>query len=299
MRILVTNDDGIDSEGIHELARALAGTGHEIVVVAPSTDWSGAGAALGNLRPDSALGVAGARIPDGDGIEAWAFDGPPALCVVAGRLGAFGELPDLVVSGINAGANTGRAILHSGTVGAALAGQNFGVSGLAVSVDAASGGGPGAEGWRWDTAASIAVETLPLVVDSPVGSVLNLNVPALDRDQVKGVRWTHLAPFGAVRATVSSRDDQSLQWELTPTGYEPPEDTDQGALQRGWASLTALVGVAESWPAPPDSGVVGRHDDLDVAARIVPGAELHEVHRVPGGSLEGTLVRPHLGDAYL
>jgi len=71
-------------------------------------------------------------------------------------------LPDLVVSGINAGANTGRAILHSGTVGAALAGQNFGVSGLAVSVDAASGGGPGAEGWRWDTAARIAVETLPL-----------------------------------------------------------------------------------------------------------------------------------------
>ena len=57
--------------------------------------------------------------------------------------------------------------------------------------------------------------------------------------------------------------------------------------------------MAESWPAPPDSGVVGRHDDLDVAARIVPGAELHEVHRVPGGSLEGTLVRPHLGDAYL
>jgi 5'-nucleotidase len=298
MKILVTNDDGIDSEGIHELARALATTEHEILVVAPASDWSGAGAAIGNLRPDTALALSRAEIPGAPDVEAWALDGPPALCLVAGRLGAFGELPDLVVSGVNAGANTGRAVLHSGTVGAALAGQNFGISGLAVSVDAGPGGLAPAGPWRWDTAAQLAIETLPLVVDAPAGSVLNLNVPARDRDQVLGTRWTHLAPFGAVRATITANEGESLQWELTPTGYEPPEDTDQGALDRGWASLTALVGIAESWPVVPEGPV----DDVaaaEVELHLVPGAALHEVHRVPGGSLAGTLIRPNLGDAFL
>ncbi len=298
MRILVTNDDGIDSEGIHELTRALATTGHEILVVAPSTDWSGAGAALGNLRPDAALGLHRAEIPDAADVQAWALDGPPALCLVAGRLGAFGELPDLVVSGINAGANTGRSILHSGTVGAALAGQNFGISGLAVSVDAGDGQLLDSDRWRWDTAAQLAVETLPLVIDAPVGSVLNLNVPARDRADVEGVRWTHLAPFGAVRATITAHDGEALQWELTPTGYEPPEDTDQGALDRGWASLTALVGIAESWPSPP-VGDGGADHRLDVEAHPVPGAELHHVHRVPDGALDAVLIRPNLGEAFL
>jgi 5'-nucleotidase len=300
MKILVTNDDGIDSEGIHELARALDGTGHQVLVVAPSSDWSGAGAALGNLRPDAALGLARATIPGAPDIEAWALDGPPALCLVAGRLGAFGELPDLVVSGINAGVNTGRSILHSGTVGAALAGQNFGISGLAVSVDAGDRALLERSGWRWDTAAQIAVETLPLLIDAPVGSVLNLNVPALNRDQVHGIRWTHLAPFGAVRATISANDGESLQWELTPTGYSAPDDTDQGAVDRGWASLTALVGIAESWPSPPQGTAAGEPGEaagtVGIEARAVPGATLHPVHQVPGGSLAGTLIRPNLGD---
>lgn len=284
MRILVTNDDGIDSEGIHTLARALAATEHEILVVAPARDWSGAGAALGTLHPDTRLDVQRAEIPGDDSIPAWALDGPPALCLVAGRLGAFGDPPDLVVSGINAGVNTGRSVLHSGTVGAALAGQNFGISGLAVSVDAA-------ETWHWESAAALALETLPLVIDAPRGSVLNLNVPALPRQQIPGVRWVRLAPFGAVRAAISSNGDDTLQIELHPTDYDPPEDTDQGAIDRGWASLTALVGVAEAWPVAPGPGTT-----VDVEAQLVPGAEVHPVHRVPDPSIASVLVRPALGD---
>ena len=289
MRILVTNDDGIDSEGIHVLARALAETDHDVIVVAPDRDWSGASAALGTLHPDSRLGVQRVDIPDGEGIEAWALDGPPALCVVAGRLGAFGDLPDLVVSGINAGANTGRSVLHSGTVGAALAGQNFGISGLAVSVDA----GPE---WHWEAAATLAVETLPLLIGAPPASVLNLNVPALSREEISGVRWVHLAPFGAVRAAISASDDESLQFELHPTNQHPPPDTDQGAIDDGWASLTTLVGVTEAWPVSPAP------DSADAAAtavevHMVPGAELHPVHKVPNGSVASVLLRPTLGDA--
>jgi hypothetical protein len=98
-----------------------------------------------------------------------------------------------------------------------------------------------------------------------------------------------------VRARITANDGGTLQWELTPTGNEPPEDTDQGALVRGWASLTALVGVAESWPSQP-AGPVDGAEPADLELHLVPGAELQEVHRVPGGSLAATLVRPGLGD---
>ncbi|MCU1498571.1 MAG: 5/3-nucleotidase SurE [Acidimicrobiales bacterium] len=282
MRVLVTNDDGIDSEGIQVLAKHLAAAGHDIMVVAPDGDQSGMGAALGHLRPDSAVEVRPVVV---DGLEpgqAWAVAGSPALTVVAAMLGGFGEPPGLVVSGINAGLNTGRSVLHSGTVGAALTGQNFGISGLAVSLEAG-------DGWQWETAAALAVETVPLVVDAPSRSVVNLNVPARRREDVLGTRWARLAPFGAVRAAVSSSDgDHDLQVELTATDYVPEPDTDQGTVQAGWASLTTIVGIAEAWPeeVPPFAagGVV--------EPSVVAGAQLHVAHRVPDASEHRTLRRP-------
>lgn len=289
MRILVTNDDGIESEGIHVLAAALAArTDHDIVVVAPDRNWSGAGAALGDVDPDRPLSVRRVEIPAAPGVEAYALEGPPALTVVAGMLGAFGDGPDLVVSGINAGLNTGRSVLHSGTIGAALTAQNFGISGLAVST-------AHADRWHWETAADLAVEVLPMLVAAPPRSVLNLNAPALPRDQVLGVRWARLAPFGAVRAAVRATSDESLEFELTPTGHEPAADTDQGCIDRGYASLTTLVGAVEAWPtegadAPP--AVVSD----DVTVRIAPGADLLPVHTVPDASDHRMLRRSQVGD---
>src|SRR3954451_6117734 len=129
MRILVTNDDGIDAVGLHVLARRLVELG-DVVVGAPDREYSGASAALGTLhliRPEvRRVDIAGVA-------DAWSITGPPALCVTFGRLGVFGARFDLVVSGINPGANSGRAIYHSGTVGAALTARNGGVCGLAVS----------------------------------------------------------------------------------------------------------------------------------------------------------------------
>ena len=284
MRILVTNDDGIDSDGIHVLARALDDTEHEVIVVAPDRDWSGAAAALGTLHPDVELGVQRVEIPDAPDVEAWSLAGPPALCVVAGRLGAFGDLPDLVVSGINAGLNTGRALLHSGTVGAALAAQNFGISGLAVSVATS-------DPWQWESAATLAVEALGLVIDAPPRSVLNLNVPALPRNEIPGMRWARLAPFGAVRAAITARSDDALQFELHPSGQEPAADTDQGVVDRGWAALTTVVGVVEAWP--DDAALPGTAPVVGID--LVPGADLHPVHRVPDASVHTFLRRPLLG----
>lgn len=284
MRILVTNDDGIESEGIHVLARRLADTDHEVIVVAPDRDWSGASAALGVLHPDVELGVRRVEIPGAPTVTAWSLEGPPALCVVAGRLGAFGSMPDLVVSGINAGLNTGRSVLHSGTVGAALAAQNFGLSGLAVSVDVS-------DPWHWESAAALAVETLELVIGAPGRSVLNLNVPALPRSKIPGVRWARLAPFGAVRAAITAMTDEALQFELHPSGQSPDADTDQAVVDSGWAALTTLVGVVEAWPDEIDLPSVAP----ELGFELVPGAELHHVHQVPDASIPSFLRRPLAG----
>ena len=285
MRVLVTNDDGIESEGIHVLAAALHDAGHEVVVVAPDRNWSGAGAAIGDLDPSRPLEVRRVEIPGATGVPAWALAGPPGLTVIASRLGAFGAPADLVVSGINAGLNTGRSILHSGTVGAVLTGQNFGVSGLAVSLETS-------DPWHWDTAAALAVEVLELVVGAPERSAVNLNVPARPREAIEGVRWARLAQFGAVRARLRSNSETSLDFMLEPTGFEPGPDTDQGCVDRGFAALTTLVGVVEAWPEALDPAVP---QPAGFTPRLVPGADLHAVHTVPDATDHRLLRRPDLG----
>jgi 5'-nucleotidase len=273
--VLVTNDDGISAEGLHVLAAYLEKAGHDVLVAAPDQDMSGTGAAIGVLHAGAAIDVRRVDVP-GCGAEAWEVGGPPGLCVVAARLGAFGDPPEMVVSGINAGLNTGRAILHSGTVGAALSAQNFGAKGLAVSVQS---GDP----WRWDTAASYAVDVLDTLVDAPPRSVLNLNVPSLPRDEVKGLRWARLAAFGAVRAAIAPADGTgTVQVELRATDERLPDDTDTALCESGYASLTAIVGIAEAWPA--DQGVVG-----DVGQAFVPGAPFDPVHVVPDHADSRTL----------
>src|SRR5829696_8698305 len=114
--VLVTNDDGISSPGLLALARELEERGISVLVAAPATDMSGAAAAIGPVDPRVP-----ARAVELDGLEGSAYevDAPPAMIVVAAHNGAFGEVPTAVASGVNAGVNLGRAILHSGTVGAA------------------------------------------------------------------------------------------------------------------------------------------------------------------------------------
>ena len=281
-RVLLTNDDGIESAGLHRLAIALHGAGYDVLVVAPNRDNSGIGAAIGLVHADQHLDVEKVTLPGDESIPAYAIDGPPGLCVCAGRLGAFGEPADIVVSGVNPGCNTGRAILHSGTVGAALTAQSFGCSAMAVSVDAA-------QPWRFDTAARVALDVLPMLLDAPARSVLNLNVPALEYESVLGVRWARLAAFGSVRAAVAESENGGLQFELRATGVVAPPDSDQGLIDAGFASLTTIVGVAEAWPVEiPGSS--------DVSSNVVPGAQVERVHAVPDASAPRSLHRPlHVG----
>src|SRR5258708_7235238 len=113
MRIMLTNDDGIESPGIHALALALAERNHHPPVIAPRDDMSGVGAAIGRIRADQRIDTSPASIPGAPEIAAHSLVGPPGLAVMAACLGAFGEPPELVVTGINAGPNTGHACLHS------------------------------------------------------------------------------------------------------------------------------------------------------------------------------------------
>lgn len=247
MQVLVTNDDGILAPGIAPLARAVVAAGHDVVVAAPADDRSGFGAALGRVHVDETIEVEQVDLPGLEEVSCIAVHGPPGLCVMAARLGGLGPVPDLIVSGVNPGPNTGRSVLHSGTVGAALTGANFGVSGLAVSI------GVGDE-YRWETAAELAIGALGWLVDQPVRTVVNLNVPNVALQEVRGVRWATLAPFGTVRAAiVESQGGGGLQLELAEHDQQLPEGSDTALVRAGFASVTVLQGIT----AAPEVDVAG------------------------------------------
>ncbi len=273
MRILVTNDDGIDAVGLHRLAQRLTPVA-DVVVVAPDREYSGAGAALGALhliRPE----VRRAHV---DGVdEAWSVAGPPALCVTFARLGLFGDPFDLVVSGINPGANTGRAIYHSGTVGAALTARNGDIPGLAVS-QAVQGFGVEGQGWdemldgqHWDTAAEIGarVAEAMLGVTSVDPLVVNLNVPNCPLGAVAGWRRTDVArqpPRSLASAELVPMAGHDDAFDVKMDWGDPvdlPPDSDSGAVEDGYVSITALSRITDDQRA-----------DLDHVTNVFEGMDL-------------------------
>ena len=133
MRALITNDDGVDSRGIRTLAAVAVEAGLETTVAAPGWDSSGAAASLTAVERDGRFLLDRRTFEDLADVEVFAVEAAPAFIVRAAVTGAFGKPPDLVLSGINRGPNTGHAVLHSGTVGAALTASTFGVPAMAVS----------------------------------------------------------------------------------------------------------------------------------------------------------------------
>lgn len=253
MRILVTNDDGIDSTGLHVLARAMRDFG-DVVIVAPDREFSGAGAALGALH----LIQPEVRRVHVDGIEeAWAVTGPPALCVMFARLGAFGDPFDLIVSGINPGANVGRSVYHSGTVGAALTARNGRISGIAVS-QAVTGFGVEGQAWdemligqKWETAVAVASAFVEgFVADPPLNPVVvNLNVPNVDLGDLKGWKFGTVGfepPRRMSTATLEPKVGHEDTYSVKMAWGEPielPQGTDGGLVETGWVSVTYLTAL--------------------------------------------------------
>ncbi len=248
--------------GLHVLARALLPLG-EVVIGAPDREYSGFGAALGSfseMKPE----MHKANVEGID--EAWAVTGPPALCAMFARLGLFGEI-DIVVSGINPGANVGRSIYHSGTVGAALTARNGGINAVAVSQSVDNWGVEG-QGWdavlesqQWQSAAEVATTMVErLMADLPDDPVLlNINVPNTPVSEMLGWRRTNVGVFPPRTVMTVEREAKpghdgaftiKMAWG---DSIEVPTDCDAGAVMRGYVSVTWLGRIDDTGIDTPQS----------------------------------------------
>jgi 5'-nucleotidase len=253
MRALVTNDDGIDSPGLHTLAAVAVDCGLDVVVAAPHEERSGASASLFATRSDGRLLLEKEPIPGLDDVEAYGVEATPAYIAWAGVRGAFGSPPDVVLSGVNKGPNTGHAVIHSGTVGAALTATAHGVPAMAVSMTAA-------DPKCWDTAGAVAARTLAWLLDHltrpPI--VLNVNVPDIPLDELCGITDAPLATFGAVQADIAEIGQGFVTLTFSDIDVRAEPETDAGLQTFGWATVTPLRGPSRSDSYPLD-GLVTDH----------------------------------------
>jgi 5'-nucleotidase len=250
MRFLLTNDDGVTAPGIWAAARVLADLG-SVTVVAPSTNFSGYGAAL---PPARAFSYFPYRRPDGHpaNVTAYGLTATPASCAHAGLSGALGGGPfDLVVSGVNHGANLGRDVFYSGTVGAALTAHILGVPAIAISLDAGEAGVA-----HWDTAAWALGEVIRLWQDNPEPApvVFNVNVPNLPVSRLSGTLITSLASASCLTRYRFQPDPHAenviaISAHADPRAPEPW--TDAWAVAQGHIAITPFRAIPDLLCAIP------------------------------------------------
>ncbi|MGD9943824.1 MAG: 5'/3'-nucleotidase SurE [Burkholderiaceae bacterium] len=228
MRILISNDDGYFSPGIEALAEVAREFG-EVTVIAPERDRSGASNSLTLDRPLSVRVAANGFLY---------LNGTPTDCVHVAVTGLLDHKPDLVLSGINDGANMGDDTIYSGTVAAAMEGFLLGVPAIAFSLAR-----KGHE--NLDTAAGVARQLLRRYVAAPFTTpmLLNVNVPAIPADQLRGVQLTRLGRRHMAEPVVRAENPrgETIYW-IGPAGgaKEAGPGTDFHAVENGWASLTPL-----------------------------------------------------------
>lgn len=234
--ILVTNDDGVLAPGLLALAQEMRNLG-KVTILAPDRNWSGGG----HVKTlDRALRVREFRLEDGT--QAFGSDGAPSDCVALATLGYFKEKFDLVVSGINVGANLGHDVTYSGTVTAAMEGVIAGLPSVAVSLEVPEGYvglvdfGPAAY------AAGVAVQNV-ITNGLPAETLLNINVPFLKAEEIRGVRITRQG-LRVYHSRLDERVDprgRPYYWigGDAPTGVSE-SGTDVGALAAGFVSVTPL-----------------------------------------------------------
>ena len=235
MKILVTNDDGVQAPGLLALAQEMRKLG-EVTVLAPDRNWSASGHVKTMERP---LRVRETRLADGS--AAFSSDGAPSDCVALALLGVLNEKYDLVVSGINPNANFGHDVTYSGTVTAAMEAVISGIPGIAVSLDSAPEHGI----LDYGPAARVALRVASQIMEQglPDGVLLNLNVPCLQDSEIKGLLVTRQGLRVYRDALVAREDPRGRPYYWIggdfPTGIAE-DGTDFGALAAGYISLTPL-----------------------------------------------------------
>ncbi len=228
MRILLANDDGYLAPGLHALYAGLRRLG-EVTVVAPEQNASAASNALTLNRPLSVFSADNGFL---------FVNGTPSDCVHIALTGLLDFRPDLVVSGVNNGANLGDDTIYSGTVAAATEGYLFGLPALAVSLVQ--------KGWaHLDTAVELAVRVAQEVTAQPPQSpvLFNLNVPNLPRDQLRGLQVTRLGKRHPSQPVVMQRNprNEPVYWiGSAGDALDDQPGTDFHAIAQGYAALTPL-----------------------------------------------------------
>ena len=228
MKILVSNDDGVNSPGIRALASELA-TIAEIVVVAPDKNRSGASNSLTLTRP--------IRIKEEDN-GYYSVEGTPTDCVHLALTGFLQPLADIVVSGINDGANLGDDILYSGTVAAAMEGRFLGLPAIAFSL-------VGENCQHYDAAATVARQLVQKICTMalPSQTILNVNIPDLPLEKIRGIEVTRLGRRHVAEPVIKEKDPRGrpIYW-IGPPGLaeDAGPGTDFYAINRHYISITPL-----------------------------------------------------------
>lgn len=231
MKILVTNDDGIYAPGLWAAVEALKGMG-DVVVVAPDREQSGVGPSVTLHSPVRSVEV----VPPLEGIHTYAVEGTPADSVIV-ALEALVEKVDLLVSGINSGFNLGEDVLVSGTVGAVLQGYFRGIPSLAVSV-----GSLHATDFRAATLVLAALAQEVAEGGLPKSVLLNVNLPPVAPNQIKGIDVTRLARRKYADTVRQGDDGKRKYYWITRTrpAWEVEEGTDVWSVRHRRVSLTPL-----------------------------------------------------------
>jgi 5'-nucleotidase len=264
MHILVTNDDGVQAPGLLALVQAMRQIG-DVTIVAPERNWSGGGHVKTIDRPLRAR-----QVKLADGTPALSSDGAPSDCVALALLGLIERPIDMVVSGINSMANLGHDVTYSGTVTAAMEAIIWDVPAIAFSLD-------GAQRNENEMDFSAAARIARLVVRKikrkklPKGILLNVNVPYLPLNEIKGIRNTKQG-MRVYRDRLDKRQDprgHDYYWigGDYPTGKDK-KGTDIGALARGYVSVTPLQLDLTAYPALASLGKWDWQPDLKAQASL-------------------------------
>lgn len=228
LRLLLTNDDGIDAPGLSALAEAVNDLG-EITIIAPDRNRSGASNSLTIDAPLRVKQLSNNRLR---------IEGTPTDCVHLGITGLLPQLPDMVIAGINEGSNLGDDVWYSGTVAAAMEGRFLGLPAMAVSLQ-------GDSYKYYDTAGKIVRELIQEVVERPLpaSTILNINVPDVPYEELLGLEVTRLGTRHRAEPTVCELDPRGhpIYW-VGPAGAEQDAGpgTDFYAISRKKVSMTPL-----------------------------------------------------------
>ena len=235
MRIMLTNDDGIYAPGLRALRKELQQLG-EVVVVAPATEQSAVGHSITLLQPLIVQEV----LDDQSQFLGWAIEGRPADCVKVGLLELLPDPPDVVVSGLNAGANAGINVLYSGTVAAAIEGAFFHQTSIAVSLESTR-----AKPLDFPRAAVLAKQVIEQILAQkpPRGSLFNVNIPSLERGPVRGIRVVPQNVSSFVETFNRRVDPRGRVYFWSNPEFscsDPHPETDLMVLEAGYITVTPL-----------------------------------------------------------